>query len=118
MRNNISSVLWGVLFIVAGVGFVGNAFGLWNFELFFNGWWTLFIIIPSVVSLVQNGIRPFSLSAFIVGVLLLLSCLGWFDYEIIIFYIYCWSFTCDYFVDTGKFDLLFYWRKILWKACT
>ena len=43
----------------------------------------MFIIIPSVVSLVQNGIRPFSLSAFIVGVLLLLSCLGWFDYEII-----------------------------------
>lgn len=83
MKNNLSSLLWGVLFIIAGVGFVGNAFGIWNFQLFFNGWWTLFIIIPSAVSMIQNGIRPFSFSTFIVGVLLLLSCLGWFDYEVI-----------------------------------
>lgn len=83
MKNNLSSWLWGGLFIVAGVGFVGNAFDLWNFQLFFRGWWTLFIIIPSAVSMFQNGIRPFSLSSFVVGVLLLLSCLGVFDYHII-----------------------------------
>lgn len=83
MKNRVSSILWGVLFIIAGVGFVGNAFDVWNFHLFFNGWWTLFIILPSGISVFQNGPRPLSISAFIIGVLLLLSCQGWFDYEVI-----------------------------------
>lgn len=83
MRKSISSVLWGALFIVAGVGFVGNAFELWNFHLFFDGWWTLFIIIPSAVSIIQNGPKPFAISTFVIGVLLLLACLRCFEYEII-----------------------------------
>lgn len=83
MRKNISSILWGTLFIVAGVGFIGNAFGFWNFHLFFHGWWTLLIIIPSAVSIFQNGPKPFAISTFIIGVLLLLACQGCFDYEVI-----------------------------------
>ncbi len=83
MRNRASGILWGALFILAGFGFIGKAFSLWEFELFFNGWWTLFIIIPSAVSIFQNGPNPFAVSMFIIGVLILLSCLGCFDYTII-----------------------------------
>ena len=83
MRNRLSSILWGTLFIVAGIGFIGNAFNLWNFELFFDGWWTLFIIIPSGVSIIQNGPKPFAVCMFVIGVLILLSCIGIFDYSII-----------------------------------
>lgn len=83
MKNKISSILWGAIFIIAGIGFVGNAFNIWNFELFFNGWWTLFLIIPSIVSVFTNGPRPFSMSIFVIGILLLLSCQGIFDYSVI-----------------------------------
>lgn len=83
MKNKISSILWGAIFVIAGVGFIGNELDIWNFELFFNGWWTLFLIIPSAVSVFTNGPKPFSLSVFIIGILLLLSCQGIFDYSVI-----------------------------------
>ena len=83
MRSRVSGILWGGLFIVAGLGFIGNAFNIWNFELFFDGWWTLFIVIPSAVSIFQNGPKPFAVSMFIIGVLILLSCLGCFEYKVI-----------------------------------
>lgn len=78
MRNQVSSILWGVLFIVAGLGFIANI--LWGFNIFFDGWWTLFIIVPSAISVFQNGPRSFAVCAFIIGVLLLLSCNGLFDF--------------------------------------
>lgn len=73
MRNKMSNILWGLGFIVVGLGFAGNAFGLWDFRLFFRGWWTLFIIIPSLISMIQNGPRTTSVIGLCVGGLLLLS---------------------------------------------
>lgn len=83
MRDRMSSVLWGGVFILAGLGIAGNVMGLWNFQLFFDGWWTLFVIIPSAASVIRSGPKPLPVSAFIVGVLLLLACQGWFEYEAI-----------------------------------
>lgn len=83
MKDKLSSFIWGVIFIIAGIGFVGNAFNIWNFTLFFDGWWTLFIIIPTLVSIFQNGPRPVSVCGFIIGVLLFLSSQGWFNGSII-----------------------------------
>lgn len=72
MKNRITGILWGIAFIIAGVGFAGDAFEFWNFELFFNGWWTLFLIVPSVISLFENGLRTSTLTLLGVGVILLL----------------------------------------------
>ncbi len=83
MKDKSSSFIWGIIFIIAGIGFVGNAFNIWNFTLFFDGWWTLFIIIPTLVSIFQNGPRPVSVCGFIIGVLLFLSSQGWFNGSII-----------------------------------
>jgi hypothetical protein len=71
MRNRISNVLWGLFFIIIGVGFAGNLFFDWDFHLFFDGWWTLFIIIPCLISMIQNGFGTASTIGFIIGVLLL-----------------------------------------------
>ena len=73
MRVKTSNLLWGLFFILAGIGFAGNTFNLWNFELFFQGWWTLFIIIPCAISLIQNGFRVSSLAGLIIGIMLFLS---------------------------------------------
>lgn len=79
MRIKLSNVLWGVFFIILGLGFAGNAFGLWDFEVFFQGWWTLFIIVPCTISLIQNGFRIWPLAGLCVGVMLLLSSRGLID---------------------------------------
>lgn len=73
MRNKMSNVLWGLFFIVVGIGVTGNVLNIWNFEVFFDGWWTLFIIIPCFISMIQGGFGIGSVMGFIVGILLFLS---------------------------------------------
>lgn len=73
MRQKFGNILWGIAFIVAGVGVAGNIFDLWNFNLFFNGWWTLFIIIPCLISIIQYGFNTGNSIGLAIGALLLLS---------------------------------------------
>ena len=74
MKNNrLGSILWGAAFIIAGIGFAGNAFGVWNFDLFFDGWWTLCLIVPAVISMIQSGPNTGNVVCALVGVVLLLS---------------------------------------------
>lgn len=70
MRDKLGNVLWGLSFIVAGVGVAGNIAGFWDFNLFFNGWWTLFIIIPCLISMMQNGVNLGNIIGLVIGVLL------------------------------------------------
>ena len=83
MKMKPSNLIWGLIFIVVGIGFAGNVLDLWDFNLFFNGWWTLFIIIPCIVSLIQNGFSSGNVIGLTIGVLLLLSMQGIFDFAIV-----------------------------------
>ncbi|HHV12727.1 MAG TPA: cell wall-active antibiotics response protein [Clostridiales bacterium] len=74
MRNKLTNVLWGLFFVVVGIGIAGNVLNLWDFNLFFNGWWTFFIIIPCFISMIQSGFGIASTIGFIFGVLLFVSC--------------------------------------------
>ncbi|MDD6794859.1 MAG: LiaF-related protein [Clostridiaceae bacterium] len=73
MNKKLSNVLWGLAFIVVGVGIAGNVFNLWNFRFFFRGWWTLFIIVPCVISMIENGVKTSNLIGFMIGALLLVD---------------------------------------------
>ncbi|MGB4660267.1 MAG: LiaF domain-containing protein [Mobilitalea sp.] len=73
MRDKVSNSLWGLFFIVIGIGFAGNVLNLWDFQLFFPGWWTLLIIIPCFISMIQTGFGVGSTMGFIIGVLLFIS---------------------------------------------
>jgi len=83
MKNRVGNLLWGLLLVAIGLGFAGNVFGLWNFELFFNGWWTLFIIIPCVISIFQNGPQLWNIIGVGIGLLLLVSAQGYFNGQFI-----------------------------------
>lgn len=83
MRNRVGNLLWGILLVAVGLGFAGNAFGLWNFELFFAGWWTLFIIIPCAISMVQNGIQLWNAIGLGIGILLLVAAQGYFNAQLV-----------------------------------
>lgn len=73
MNSNKSNILLGLFFIFLGIGFAGNAFHFWHFSLFFPGWWTLFIIVPCLITITQNGPQTGSIVGLIIGIMLLLS---------------------------------------------
>lgn len=73
MRNKLSNALWGLFFIAIGVGIAGNVLNIWDFQVFFDGWWTLLIIIPCFISMIQSGFGTGSTLGFIIGVLLFMS---------------------------------------------
>ena len=73
MKNKLWPIFWGIFFIIIGIGYGGDALNIWHFTVFFTGWWTFFIIIPSLISLIQKGYSTSDLVALLVGIILLLS---------------------------------------------
>ena len=78
-----SSMFWGLILIVVGVLFLGNNLNWWDIDIFFDGWWSLFIIIPSIYGLFDGTSRGGSLISLTVGVLLLLAAQDIIDYGMI-----------------------------------
>lgn len=58
-------------------------FGFTNINIFFDGWWTLFIIIPSFIELIRSDGKIGSLIGLIIGTVLLLCCQGYLSFSII-----------------------------------
>ena len=68
-----SNLFWGILLIIVGVLFLGRNMDWWDFSIFFHGWWTLFLIVPSVISLVRREGVGTSFLILVLGVLMLLA---------------------------------------------
>lgn len=83
--KNLDRILWGVVLVLLGIIWGLNATGIANIDIFFDGWWTLFIIIPSFINLFdkkENG-KWGNLLWFIVGMLLFLSCQNIINFDVI-----------------------------------
>ena len=83
MMNNFKNVLWGIVLVIVGVIIGTNSFGLTNINIFFDGWWTLFIIIPCFIGLFTDKDKTGSIIGLLVGVILLLSFNGIIDFDTI-----------------------------------
>ncbi len=81
--KNLAKVLWGMLFIVLGLIIGVNALGLAEIDIFFDGWWTLFIIIPSLIGLFDEGDREGSLIGLTIGIVLLLVTRDIIEFELV-----------------------------------
>lgn len=82
--KNLSRILWGIVLIFIGVIWGLNRTGVADINIFFDGWWTLFIIVPSAISFFEKGNNKISSLIFlIIGVLLLLAAQGLFEFEIL-----------------------------------
>ncbi len=73
MRSILGKWLWGLCFLAAGVLLILNQLDLLNFSLFFPGWWTLFILVPCSISIVQIGFNIGNGIGLGVGTILLLQ---------------------------------------------
>lgn len=81
--KKISTVIVGIVFIVVGIIVGLNSFGITNINIFFDGWWTLFIIIPAINGLVTNEEKTGSIIWLIIGIALLLGCQDLISFDIL-----------------------------------
>lgn len=72
--NKLKNTLWGIILIGIGIILGLNALEITDINIFFSGWWTLFIIIPSFIDLLADENKTGSLIGLIIGVLLFMSC--------------------------------------------
>ncbi len=72
--KKISGIIWGVLLIIAGALFAVDSLGFAEIDVLFDGWWTLFIIIPCTVGVFAERDKTGNIIGLTVGVFLLLCC--------------------------------------------
>ena len=74
MNKNKGSLIFGIIILLLGVIFLGNSLSLWNIDIFFDGWWTLLIIIPSFIGMIKDKTYAPSFLVISVGILMLCAC--------------------------------------------
>ena len=72
--KKMGNVFWGILLVIAGVTLALNKLDILEINIFFDGWWTLFIIIPCAVGLFTEREKTGNVIGVIIGVCLLLCC--------------------------------------------
>jgi len=81
--KKFGNVLWGLVLIIIGLIIGGNALGITNINLFFDGWWTLIIIIPCFIGLFKESEKTGNLIGLLIGIALLLACRDIIDFNIV-----------------------------------
>lgn len=84
--SKISRIIWGIVLIVLGFIFLLNALEITKINIFFNGWWTLLIIIPCLIDLInpnKEG-KMGNIIGIIIGIILLLLMQGVLNITLVI----------------------------------
>ena len=71
-----NNILLGLFLIAIGIYVLLHELNYVSFDLFFDGWWSLLIIIPSTISLITKPNKIMSLMCIAIGVLFLLGFQG------------------------------------------
>ena len=78
-----SNFLWGLVFIIIGCILGVNALGIAHINIFFDGWWTLFIIIPAFINIFKDDDKEAAFVWLLVGVILLLACNDFISFDLV-----------------------------------
>lgn len=81
--KKFGNVLWGLVFIALGLIIGLNAMGITNINIFFKGWWTLFIIVPSFIGIFKDENKTWSIIWLVIGIVLLLCTRDILSFDII-----------------------------------
>ena len=84
--DKLNRILWGLVFIVLGIIIALNVFNIIDFNIFFRGWWLVFIIVPCFIGLFDNTneSKVGNIIGLVIGLLLLLMCNNLIRFDIII----------------------------------
>lgn len=81
--KKFGNILWGLVFIIVGCVFALNALEITDINIFFDGWWTLIIIIPCFIGLFKEEHKTGNIIGLMIGVVLLLSCLDVISFDVV-----------------------------------
>lgn len=81
--KKVNRVIWGLVLAAAGVLFALNALEITKIHIFFDGWWTLFILIPCAIGLITEREKTGNIIGILVGVFLLLCSRDILDFSMI-----------------------------------
>ncbi|MGI6423130.1 MAG: LiaF transmembrane domain-containing protein [Candidatus Dojkabacteria bacterium] len=79
--KNFNKVFWGIALIAIGVIYGLKTLEIVNINIFFNGWWTLFIIIPGLVGLIKGKDITGNLIVILIGFSILLLAQGLISFD-------------------------------------
>lgn len=99
------TLLWGLLLIAIGVIVGLNALDIVEINLFFDGWWTFFVLVPSVIGLVSDKQKTGPLIGLLIGLAFLLTAQG------IVPFCYLWKLAFPAALVIGGLLLIF--RNVL-----
>ena len=81
--KSFKNIIWGLILIAIGVIWGLNALEITKINIFFDGWWTLFIIIPCFANLFKDTEKTPSIVGIVIGVLLLLASQNVFSFDML-----------------------------------
>ena len=81
--KKVSNIIWGVVLLAVGVVIAMNALGLTDVSMWFDGWWTLFIIVPSLIGLITDRDKTGGIIGLCIGVILLLGAQDIIDFSLV-----------------------------------
>lgn len=71
--KRINAIVWGLALLVFGICWTLSALGVINLNVLFDGWWTLFIIVPCFCNLFSDKNKTGAAMGVAMGILLLLG---------------------------------------------
>ena len=81
--RKLSNIMGGIALLAVGVVIALKALGIIDESLWFDGWWTLFILVPSFIGLVTEWDKTDSIIGLCVGVMLLLGAQDIIDFSLV-----------------------------------
>ena len=72
--EKLGSIVFGCILIILGTIVGLNLFEITNINIFFAGWWTLIIIIPSIIVIISGKHKIDGIIGLVIGTILLLIC--------------------------------------------
>lgn len=81
--KRINSILWGCVLLFISAVLILNTLGMTSINIFFDGWWTLFIIVPCFAGLFSSNEKTGNIIGLLIGAFLLLACRNVLDFDIV-----------------------------------
>ena len=78
--KNLTRIIIGAILIACGVIYILGAFDVIDMNISFDGWWALFIIVPSISGLITSREKIWNAFCLLLGIYLLLAAQGVIEY--------------------------------------
>lgn len=82
--KKVTQIVLGIILILFGAVYLLNSLGIADINISFEGWWTLFIIIPCLNGLITRPDKFGYAIGLVFGILLLLAAQGIITYDLIV----------------------------------